>query len=279
MPGEDGLSASAEAGSTSDSGHYLLPRHPAEIDRLDIQHYAFGAVLKANFLSPIEGPKRILDVGCGSGQWGFDLSLQFPEALVLGVDLVQGKPERPPGYRFVKGDLLQGLPFGNDQFDFVHQRYLWAGVPAASWPAVIRELVRVTRPGGWVELTEGPCAAERAGPATERLYSLTREMAASLGLDARGVVFDSLDRFLREAGLERVQRRDDALPIGPWGGEIGSLMLTDFRAWFTRVSETLQARSVLSSVAARDLIRQAQGEAERGRMSWPAAVAIGRKPG
>ena len=49
------------------------------------------------------------------------------------------------------------------------------------------------------------------GPATERMYRLTRELAASRGLDARGVVFDSLDRYLEQAGLERVERRDDAL--------------------------------------------------------------------
>jgi SAM-dependent methyltransferase len=257
---------------------YILPRHPAEIDRLDIQHYAFGAVLRANFLAPVDRPDRVLDVGGGSGQWGFDLCQQFPDALVVGIDLVPGKPDKPSGYAFVKGNLLQGLPFRRDQFDFVHQRYLWGGVPLKSWPTVVRDLVRVTRPGGWVELTEGPCSAERMGPATERMYSLTRELAASRGLDGRGVVVDSLDRYLRQAGLESVERREDALPIGPWGGEIGSLMLTDFRAWFTRVGEALQARAMLTAEEARDLIKAAQEEAEVGRMAWPAAIAMGRKP-
>jgi SAM-dependent methyltransferase len=258
---------------------YLLSRHPAEIDRLDIQHYAFRAVLGANYLAPIGKPRRVLDAGCGSGQWGFEACEEFPEALVVGVDLVEGKPEKPPGYVYVKGNLLEGLPFGNDRFDFVHQRYLWGGIPLKSWPNVVKELVRVTRPGGWVELIEGPCSAERMGPATERMYGLIRELAATRGLDGRGVVVDSLDRYLWQAGLESVERRDDALPIGPWAGEVGSLMLTDFRAWFTRASEALQARSMLSTDEARGLIRAAQEEAETGHMAWPAAIAMGRKPG
>jgi SAM-dependent methyltransferase len=257
---------------------YLLPRHAAEIDRLDIQHYAFGAVVGANYLAPVERPQRVLDVGCGSGQWGFDACEQFSEALVVGIDLVPGKLERPPRYSFVKANVLEGLPFRRDQFDLVHQRYLWGGVPLKSWPSLVKDLVRVTRPGGWVELTEGPCSAERMGPATERMYSLTRELAAARGLDGRGVVIESLDRYLRQAGLESVERREDALPIGPWAGDIGSLMLTDFRAWFTRVGEALQARSVLTAEEARDLIKAAQEEAETGRMAWPAVIAMGRKP-
>jgi hypothetical protein len=56
-------------------------------------------------------------------------------------------------------------------------------------------------------------------------------------------------------------------------------MLTDFRAWFTRASEALQARSMLSTDEARGLIRAAQEEAETGHMAWPAAIAMGRKPG
>ena len=92
------------------------------------------------------------------------------------------------------------------------------------------------------------------------------------------MVFDSLERYLEQAGLEHIERRDDALPIGPWGGEIGALMLTDFRAWFTRVSEALQARSMLTVEEARDLIKAAQHEAEVGRMAWPARIAMARKP-
>jgi SAM-dependent methyltransferase len=257
---------------------YLLPRHPAEIDRLDIQHYAFRAILGANYLAPIERPARVLDAGSGSGQWGFDVCDQFPEALVVGLDLAPGKLNQPPGYAFVKGNLTEGLPFGPDKFDFVHQRYVWGGIRLGSWPDVVRDLARVTRPGGWVELIEGPITIERAGPATDRMCSLTREMGAQRGLDGRGVVFAALDRYLRQAGLEKVERREDALPIGPWAGEIGGLMLTDFRAWFTRVSEALQARSLLSAQEARDLVAAALEEAEVGRMAWPAAIAMGRKP-
>src|SRR5260221_228083 len=132
----------------------------------------------------------ILDSGSGSGQWGFDTCDDFPEARVVGVDLVPSKPGRPARYRFVKGNLLGGLPFADDQFDFVHQRLLVAGIPLTAWPAVVSELARVTRPGGWVELVEGPWEFEGAGPATRRVFGLVGEMLAARGLGTTRVGFD-----------------------------------------------------------------------------------------
>lgn len=91
--------------------NYVLPRHPTEVDRLDVQHYAMREALAANYLAPIERPERILDVGWGTGQWAYELCQQFPEAIVVGLDLEPSKPERPANYRFIKADLLKGLPF------------------------------------------------------------------------------------------------------------------------------------------------------------------------
>lgn len=279
IPTAEEISAAIARRSSSDSVHYLLPRHPNEIDRLDIQHFGLRETLGANYLAPIEDPARVLDVGCGSGQWGFEVSAEFPGALVVGLDLVAGKPDHPQRYYWVKGNVLQGLPFRGDSFDFVHQRLLVTGIPLVAWPAVVADLVRVIRPRGWIELVEPPFNLEQSGPATDRLLSLTTQMSASLGLDTTGVVYDSLDDFLRRAGLTNVSRRQLSVPIGRWGGQIGSLMVTDLRAGFTRVCEVLQARSRLTADESRDLIRLALQEWEHGRMSWTFAIAFGQKTG
>jgi SAM-dependent methyltransferase len=278
MPNENQIRAATEEPPTDSA--YLFPSgHPGESYRLDVQHYALWTTLRANFLAPVEDPSLVLDVGCGTGRWGLEVCGQFPGALVVGLDLVAGESERRLSrYRFVKGDVLRSLPFADGRFDFVHQRFLLAGVPLASWPAVVRDLVRVTRPGGWVELTEIPWVIEGAGPATERLLALGREMAASRGLDPGRVVFDSLDGYLRQAGLENVVRRQFSIPIGEWGGRVGSLMSTDGRAAFTRLFEARQARSWLSAGEASELIREAVREWERGTMFAPCAVAFGQKP-
>src|SRR5437763_1566847 len=110
VAGEAEISSAMEAAPARDSAHYLFPRHAGEVDRLDIQHYALRETLQGNHLAPIGQPHRVLDVGCGTGQWGFEMCEEFPAASVVGVDLVTGKPARPERYRYVRGNVMQGLP-------------------------------------------------------------------------------------------------------------------------------------------------------------------------
>jgi SAM-dependent methyltransferase len=278
LPSEEEILAAMEKLPANDSDHYLLPRHLDEIDRLDIQHYAMRETLRANYLAPVDDPARVLDVGCGTGQWAFEVCRRFAQALVVGVDLVPGKPDSPPRYRYVKGNLLHGLPFADDQFDFVHQRFLVTGLPFTSWETVIGELSRVTRPGGWVELVEGPWGAERPGPGAQRILSTARPLLEALGLDTSDVVYRSIDGYLRAAGLTNVARHEVEMPIGRWGGQVGSLMVTNIRTGSTRVLEVLQARGALSPEDAWELIQAAQEDWENGRMAYPVAIAFGQKP-
>jgi SAM-dependent methyltransferase len=261
------------------SASYMLPRHPSEVDRLDVQHYALRAAMGSTHLAPVARARRVLDSGCGTGQWGFELCAQFPEALVVGLDLVPGKAGGPPAHRFVRANVLQGLPFADGRFDLVHQRLLVTGIPFVDWPRVVADLVRVTAPGGWVELVEPRREPDGPAAATRRIFDLALDMATALELDTGGVVFGELDAYLRDAGLEQVTRRELVLPIGHWGGDVGALMATDLRAGSTRMCEMLQARSRISEREARELIEGAQAEWEEHRTTWTFAVVYGRRPG
>jgi hypothetical protein len=261
---------------------YLLPKDLGEVNRLDFQHYVLRSLLRGNYLAPIGQPRRILDVGCGTGQWAFELAQQFPQAEVIGFDLEQVKVTSTPpaNFRFVQGDALQGLPFESGSFDFVHQRLLILAVPLPSWPGLVQELARVTAPGGWVELVETSTMHDfvPAGPATRAFYQLGRPLAALRGLDVEGVVLRSLERYLVEAGLINIQRQLVEAPVGDWGGRLGSLLALDLREASKAVSGPIATLSHVPEQEVLDLIERASQEWNTLQTRCPFVVTYGQKP-
>ena len=258
---------------------YMLPRHPAEIDRLDVQHYALRAALRGNYVAPVAGPTQILDVGSGTGQWAYDLCQEFPDALVVGFDIEPSKPERPANYRFVRGNVLEGLPFADGTFDFVHQRLMQAAIPLARWPEAVRHLLRVTRPGGHVELMEIGDRTEPAGPAILQLWELCNRVAMSYGLDWTRAVPSSLEGYLESAGAVDVERHHVAVPIGTWGDVVGSMMAEDLQALFTRLCGAFEARLGVPMTESTELVAAAIQECETHRTNAICTFVHAVKPG
>lgn len=100
---------------------------------------------------------RVLDAGCGTGQFLVRLQTLRPRARITGIDIL---PERiaslnarfagkTPEATFVVGDLCS-LPFGDASFDFVACRHVLQAVPGSE--RALDELARVLKPGGRLHL-------------------------------------------------------------------------------------------------------------------------------
>jgi SAM-dependent methyltransferase len=82
------------------------------------------------------------------------LAADFPSASFTGIDFSPVIPKiiKPRNVFFVQGDILDGLPFEDNTFDFVHQRFLLFAYPLDKWQNVINDMVRVLKPGGYLEV-------------------------------------------------------------------------------------------------------------------------------
>ena len=208
---------------------YFLPNDAREINRLDFQHFLVRYAVQRNYVAPIQYPNSILDVGSGTGRWAHEMATQFPRSKVFGLDIDASSSREdntiPTNYRFVAGNVLKELPFPDMTFDFVHQRFLHMALPVNNWSNVVQELVRVTRPGGWVELVESDLIMQNAGPAIQKLTEWGFDVARTRGIDPR--VSIKIGNFLNEAGLSNIQTYRIDLPIGSWGGRLGNLTASD----------------------------------------------------
>ncbi|MBX5458726.1 MAG: methyltransferase domain-containing protein [Thermogemmatispora sp.] len=192
----------ANAAAPGPAETYALPRSRREQARLELQHFALRQLLGTHFLAPIEQPGAILDVGSGTGVWLREAARRWPRAqlVALDKDLTLLRQPLPPHCQPVQADLLTGLPFAEARFDYVHQRFLATAIPVTAWPGILDDLLRITRPGGWLELVEATGDTGNEGP----LHRQVRTWFTTL-LERRGLRLDAalnLPHWLQERGLQ-----------------------------------------------------------------------------
>ncbi|KAF0549288.1 S-adenosyl-L-methionine-dependent methyltransferase [Gigaspora margarita] len=182
---------------------YFLPNDNDECDRLHLQHFIERYFWQSNFSAPVdhllnqEGT-MVLDVGTGAGSWLLEMATNYPKAKFIGMDISPIQPEfiKPKNAEFIEANVLDPLPFDNNTFDYIFQRILYVGIPGRNWPLVVNELVRVLKPGGYIELLENDFQYSIMGPATTRLINGILIMFDERGLDP--TVCYKLQGFLEE---------------------------------------------------------------------------------
>lgn len=259
---------------------YLLPKDALEDQRLNYQHHVLYKTISNHYLSPI-GPTTatILDVGTGTGIWPADMAGLFPQARIVGVDAALNSLPSPPPAQciFVQANILKGLPFPDQQFEFTHQRLLVAGIPALYWPGVVCELVRVTRPGGWVELLEIGDTIQNAGPATTRFLTWMTDISRELGFDME--ILHHLGDLLRQAGCEMVEAEDIPVPLGDWAGVTGQMLKIDILHGYRALKDSYCPRSNTPPEVFEGMLQATVEEWESNHSSYVFHTAYGRRRG
>lgn len=132
--------------------------------------------LQVGYVAGIEPPddkpvERILDLGCSIGQCTTALKERFQDAEVWGLDV--GLPllryahkratELGIDVHFQQG-LAEDLQHEDDSFDIVFAYILFHEVPEHTFEPIVKEALRVLRPGGKFVVIDAPNGAELPVP-------------------------------------------------------------------------------------------------------------------
>ena len=128
-------------------------------------------------LPPIPGA-RCLDLGCGQGNTTRCLADVLQPASCIGieydpalVDYAATRSDNPACVTFQQGDATR-LPFPDASFDVVFCRYLL--IHMADPMAVVREMLRVVKPGGYAIAYEADFVGEMSDPPCPALASINK---------------------------------------------------------------------------------------------------------
>jgi SAM-dependent methyltransferase len=255
---------------------YLLAHDLTEQNRLDFQHFFLKGVLQANYLAPLKTPTAILDIGSGTGRWIIDMAQQFPNARVTGIDIAPTTTGAPLNAQFVQHDVLQGLPFANASFDYVHSRLLVAAIPTRSWGDLLKECIRVATPGGWVELFEGGTTFLNPGPHTQQFLTWWDQLSRPRGIDASFI--SQLPDLMQQLGFEHVRGQLLHVPVGKWGGRAGSMLLANLVSGWGGLKNPMVSQIGIDPQTFDRTFQALPREWEEKRALYEYVIALGQVP-
>jgi ubiquinone/menaquinone biosynthesis C-methylase UbiE len=126
--------------------------------------------------------RRVLDVGCGTGGWAIEAAQAYPTMSVFGIDISRhiidyaraqaAAQQVVDRVEFAVMDALLILEFPIGFFDLVNLRLGISFMLTEDWPKMLSEMLRVTRPGGIVRVTDEEVIHTSSSSALTQLFNL-----------------------------------------------------------------------------------------------------------
>ncbi len=290
--------------SEMDKHTYALdPENPAEMARLTTQDTlvtkGMGGVLPewGNRLPPYtqdtERTRQVLDVGCGPGSWVLDMAFQFPDVDVAGIDIskimidyanARAQTQQLTNASFGIMNVLNPLDFADSAFDLVNMRFAIGFLLRDAWPRVLKELYRVTAPGGYLRCTEVDTFGLTNSPAVEKLlhgiYRVIGKMGYGFSPDGHTFgMTPTLPSLLREAGCVEIQSVAHALDFSS-GTELHVSQRENYRTSGLMVKPMLLKTKIFTEEEFEELYEKVL--VETGQESfcgvWYVRTVWGKKP-
>ncbi len=147
------------------SPEYWQETAASEVARVFFGHpymiEALGSLLPS--LVDVRNAQRVLDVGCGNGEWARRLARAHPHIHIIGIDtslnLIQEAVKRATeegvnSLSFYQFGTAQALHFPSESFDIVHVHSLASFISTAMWSRILDEMIRLLKIGGWLNIVD-----------------------------------------------------------------------------------------------------------------------------
>jgi SAM-dependent methyltransferase len=138
---------------------------------------------------PMETVQKVLDIGCGTGEWARSLAQEHPHVRTIGIDtshklikqaVALAKEQKIGSVAFFEFDPSQKLNFPGDSCDVVHVHSLASFITTARWEYILEDILRVLKPGGWLNIVDYE-QGSTSSPAFNELHIMGMKGIRALG--------------------------------------------------------------------------------------------------
>ncbi len=178
----------------------------------------------------LSNTRTILDLACGPGAWALNIAFAYPKIEVVGIDISKTMIDYARAQAWSQGlnnasfkvmNVLKPLDFPDNSFDGINARLMVGFMPKSAWSALLQECWRITRPGGFICLTESDEFGNTNSAAYEKgkiVFFRALQLAGMTSpLDERSFgITPLLTSFLRKAGYQNIQRKPHTLDFSAY---------------------------------------------------------------
>lgn len=274
----------------SNTDTYILSRGGLASARLTTQHYVLterqGWMIHPQVQKSLQGKKNIkfLDLATGNGVWAINISKEYPDAEVIGLDI--SSKQFPPAFTLPKNvsfdiyNIFDPVPEQyRNCFDLIHIRLIVGAIYSSDKDALLSNLKSMLKPGGYLQwdevvgdatvLTDESMHLDKSlQPVIERVDKVTGVLSATRWAD-------ELPRHLEEHGFTSVLRhkppvRRESIPYE-----------SECMVW--SMQEMIDVAKDMPKKGAKEEMAQAQHElqddVEAGKLwTYDWLVALGQRP-
>ncbi|CAG8453462.1 3193_t:CDS:2, partial [Scutellospora calospora] len=267
--------------------NFPFPHKENSWDRLTLQYYLFRYIWQSNFSSPIDeyiktGGVKVLDVGGGSGPWVIEMAREYTNTLFTKIDSKASlqNSETLPNLTIKEYNLLElglgSLPFEDSTFEFIHVGFLAYELPESQFEALVNELIRVLKPGGYLEIMDTDFEGGNEGPSAHRLMSSLRSYYISKGINP--MITNKLEPLMKSTkGLSDITVQRTLHALGNWDERIGELALDNWLQFLNDIKYSIAPFMGISDTEYRYLVREFGSEVNVFQTYWISTRVYGRK--
>lgn len=218
-----------------------------EVERLQYSHDIHRTLFNGNFSSPVaellKKGAKVLDFRCGPGTWTCEMSSDFRNSKFYAIESVPCFPTlKPFNVEFIKSDKLDyEIPFEDNTFDFIyaHSARLW--YTDTQWKEIIiPELIRILKPGGYLEFMEAEMQLFGEGPETPIMTQYAEKFRALLrSHKINPYMVSELPSILKANQMVEIQKDMRKCPASIWNTKLGE--------WGARLFTSLILQTLINS--------------------------------
>lgn len=111
-----------------------------------------------------------------------------------------------------------------NSYDLIHSRFIGPGIHKNRWPSYVRDLRKLLKPGGWLQMVEYYLNIQSDNGRLTDAHALSRwytKYAETMQRDRDPRIGRRLEQHMRNAGLKDVTVKKFDLHIGPWSRGTG----------------------------------------------------------